>query len=190
MTLPLITFSWQKLNKTKQCRALFWPPPSQLADSASGGWLELGIHCSFFLFLFFFIVVQVRLSPFSPHHTTPYPSHPYFPPFYPSLVPFVHVFLNPTPLFPVVSTTWTFLNHEDRQKERRSLRTFQSLAPGLTDAQQNSRIFSRYSTKETVEYLSKKKTKQKPSEKFSDLLKLSLHSRKTILTNTEIEISF
>ena len=44
----------------------------------------------FLNFIYFFIVIQVQLSPFSPHHS-PYPSHPHFSP---SILPcfgFFHV---------------------------------------------------------------------------------------------------
>ena len=37
------------------------------------------IYCHFIHIFIFFIVVQVQLSPFSPHHT-PHPSHPHPPP--------------------------------------------------------------------------------------------------------------
>ena len=55
----------------------------------------------------FFIVVQVELSPFSPHHS-PYPSHPHFPPLILTPFGFVHVsFIHvpwwPFPLFPPLS---------------------------------------------------------------------------------------
>ena len=49
----------------------------------------------------FFIVVQVQLSPFSPHYS-PHPSHPHFPPLILPPFCFVHVPENPFPFLPPI----------------------------------------------------------------------------------------
>ena len=99
---PLIEFCpwyWRRLRKREKHKFITFFKFEEFLEMP---WFNF----SFFNFLKLFIVVQVQMSPFPPHHS-PHPSYPYFPPLILTPFGFVYVYFihvpdNPSPFPPII----------------------------------------------------------------------------------------